>query len=172
MWRVPNLRKVTTISAKMPEEVYQELVLRIPEGERSSFIRDAIIEKLQKTPRPDKILELERKIGKLEESLSEIKRYLAELEILTFDRGKINPHAFCIDALDHKIVDHLLQHKGATTPELAEALKTNRWLILNRLKRIKRLSRKQLGKPILEYHAGERSGKRKAWWISREIIEA
>ena len=166
------MHKLTTISAKIPEEVYQELVLRVPEGERSSFIREAIVEKLQKTPRPDKIMELERKIGKLEVSLSEVKRYLVELEILTYERGKINPHAFCIDALDHNIVDHLLQHKGATTSELAETLRTNRWLILNRLKRIQRLSRKQLGKPIVEYHAGERSGKRKAWWMSKEFMEA
>lgn len=163
--------KVAVVSAKIPEEVYRELVLRVPDGERSSFIRDAIMEKLQTVPRPDKIFELEQKISRLEKDLSEIKKYLAELEILTYERGKINPHTFCIDEIDHKIVDYLIHYKGATTPELADFLKTNRWLILNRLRKIQRLSKKQLGKSIVEYCSGERSGKRKAWWISEELIE-
>lgn len=163
--------KVAVVSAKIPEEVYRELVLRVPDGERSSFIRDAIMEKLQTVPRPDKIFELEQKISRLGKDMSEIKKYLTELEVLTYERGKINPHTFCIDEIDHKIVDYLIHYKGATTPELADFLKTNRWLILNRLRKIQRLSKKQLGKPIVEYCSGERSGKRKAWWISEELIE-
>jgi hypothetical protein len=162
--------KLMVISAKITEEVFKELVLRVPEGERSNFIRDAIMEKLQKTPRPDKILELEQRVGGLESSMAEVKRYLADLEILTYERGKINPHAFCIDDLDHKIVDNLIQRKGATTPELAETLGVNRWLILNRLKRLQRRSKKQLGKPIVKYYSEEKFGKRKAWWMSEEFL--
>jgi len=163
--------ELRVISVKIPEEVYKELLLRIPEGERSDFIRDAIIEKLQKTPKPDKILELEKRLEKLEAEFSQIRKYLADLELLTYERGKTNPHAFCIDDLDHKIVDYLTHYKGATTPELAEYTKTNRWLILNRLRRIQKASRKQLGKPIIEYYPGEKSGKKKAWWINEELIE-
>jgi hypothetical protein len=164
--------KLAVVSAKLPEEVYKELVLRVPEGERSNFIRDAILEKLQKVPRPDKIFELEQKISRLESDLSEVKRYLVELEVLTYERGKINPHAFCIDDIDHKIVNHLLHYRGATTSELADSIGTNRWLILNRLRKIQKRSKKQLGKSIVEYCPGERSGKRKAWWMSEEIIES
>jgi hypothetical protein len=165
------MNKLTVISAKIPEEVYNELALRIPEGERSIFIREALIEKLEKTPRPDKILELEQKISKLETEISKIKKYLAELEVLTYEHGKVNPHAFCIDEIDHKIIDYLLDYRGATTTELADYLKTNRWLILNRLRKIERSSKKQLGKPIIEYYPGEKSNKRKAWWIKEELVE-
>jgi len=165
------MNKLAVISAKIPNEVYKEFALRVPEGERSTFIREAIIEKLQKTPRPDKIFELEKKISRLEADLSEIKKYLVELEVLTYERGKVNPHTFCIDETDHKIVDYLLHYKGATTTELADFLKTNRWLVLNRLRKIERLSKKQLGKSIFEYYPGEKSGKRKAWWISEELVE-
>lgn len=165
------MKKLVTISAKIPEKVYQEMILRIPEGERSSFIRDAIAEKLQKIPRPDKILELEKRISTLETELSEIKKYLVELEVLTYERGKINPHTFCIDEIDHKIIDYLIHYKGATTPELAQYIGTNRWLILNRLRRIQKLSKKQLGKPIIEYHAEEKAGKKKAWWLKEELVE-
>lgn len=159
------------VSAKIPGDIYKELALRIPDGERSSFIRDAIVEKLQKTPKPDKIFELEKKIEKLEMNLAEIKRFLAELELLTFEKGKINPHTFCIDETDHNIIDYLQHYNGTTTPELAQYLQTNRWQILNRLRRIQKRSIKQLGKPVVDYYAGEKAGKKKAWWINVESTE-
>lgn len=165
------MEKFRVVSIKIPEEVYNEMLLRVPEGERSEFIRDAILEKLQKTPKPDKILELEQRISRIETEFSEVRKYLADLELLTYGRGKANPHSFCMDETDHKIVDYLIHYKGATTPELAEYLKTNRWLILNRLRKIEKTSRKQLGKPIIEYYAGEKSGKKKAWWINEELVE-
>jgi hypothetical protein len=155
----------------LPEDVYQEMSLRIPEGDRSSFIREAISEKLQKTPKPDKLLSLEERMEKIEVEFGQIRKYLADLEILTFQHGKINPHAYCVDEIDHKIMEYLLNYKSATTPELATQLNTNRWLILNRLRKIQRTSKKQIGKPIIEYYAGERSGKKKAWWIDEELIQ-
>lgn len=165
------MEKARVISIKISEDVYKEMLLRVPEGERSNFIRDAILEKLQKTPKPDKILELEQRMSKMENAFSEIRKYLADLELLTYDRGKINPHTFCIDEIDHKILDYLVHYKGATTPELAEYMKTNRWLVLNRLRRMQKVSRKQLGKSIIEYYPREKSGKKKAWWINEELIE-
>jgi Arc/MetJ-type ribon-helix-helix transcriptional regulator len=160
-----------SISVKIPEEVYKEMVLRVPEGERSSFVRDAIMEKLQKTPKPDKILELEQRLSKMEVEFSEVKKYLADLELLTYGQGKTNPHVFCMDETDHKIMDYLIHYKGATTPEIADYLKTNRWLVLNRLRKLQKTSRKQLGKPIIDYYPGEKSGKKKAWWINEELID-
>jgi Arc/MetJ-type ribon-helix-helix transcriptional regulator len=168
---VSALSEVRIVSAKIPEEVYKEMVLRISEGDRSDFIREAIIEKLEKTPRADKLLDLEERMGKIEQELGEVRKYLADLELLTYQHGKINLHTFCIDETDHKIVDYLLHYKGATTPELAEYTKTNRWLILNRLRKIQRNSKKQFGKAMIEYYAGEKSGKKKAWWINEELIQ-
>ena len=159
------------VSIKLPIEVFNEMVLRVPEGDRSRFIRQAILEKLENTPRPDKLLELGARMSKVEQEFAEIKKYLADLEVLTYERGKVNPHAFCIDDVDHKIVDYLLHYKGGTTPEIAEYVKTNRWLILNRLRKIQRTSKKQCGKSLIDYYAGEKSGKKKAWWISEEFIQ-
>jgi len=143
------MTETITISAKIPKDVHGELVVRIPEGERSGFIRDAIVEKLQKTPRPDKILELEQRIERIEGDVSLIKSCLADLELLAYERGKVNPRVFCVDKIDRAIIDHLVHYKGATTSELAEALEINRWLVLNRLKRIQRRSERQLGKPVV-----------------------
>lgn len=157
------------VSVKISEKVYEELVLRIPEGDRSDFIREAISEKLQKTPKPDKLLAFEERINQLENEVEYIRKHLADLELLTFEHGKVNPHNFCIDETDRKIVDYLMHYKGATTPELAEYLKSNRWLILNRLQRIQKSSKKQYGKSIIDYCGSERSGKKKAWWINKEV---
>ena len=165
------MSEVRIISAKIPEQVYQEMALRVPEGDRSNFIREAISEKLEKTPKADKVLALEERMSKMEQELGQIRKYLADLELLTFQHGKINPHSFCIDEVDHKIMEYLLHYKSATTPELAVFLKTNRWLVLNRLRRIQKTSKKQVGKSVIEYYGGERSGKKKAWWIDEELIE-
>ncbi|MDH7563276.1 MAG: hypothetical protein QHH24_00110 [Candidatus Bathyarchaeota archaeon] len=163
--------ELRVLSVKIPDEVYKEMMLRVPEGDRSSFVRDAVVEKLQKTPKPDKVLELEQRISKIESEVSEIRKYLADLELLTYDRGKVNPYTFAIDDSDRKILDFLMHYKGATTPELADYLKTNRWFVLNRLRRMQKNSRKQLGKPILEFCSGEKSGKKKAWWLNEELME-
>jgi len=165
------MSEVRVVSAKIPEEVYNEMALRVPEGDRSTFIREALIEKLQRTPRADKLLDLENRMAKIENEIGEVRKYLADLELLTYQHGKINAHTFCIDEIDHKIVDYLLHYKGATTPELAEYIKTNRWMVLNRLRKIQRGSKKQFGKPIIDYYAGEKSGKKKAWWIDEELIQ-
>jgi hypothetical protein len=159
------------VTVKLSEDIYQEMSLRIPEGDRSTFIREAIAEKLQKIPKPDKLLALEKRIEKMETEFGQIRKYLSELEILTFQHGKINPYDFGTDEVDHKIIEYLLHYKSATTPELAEYAKTNRWLILNRLRKIEKNSRKQLGKTIIEYYAGEKSGKKKAWWLDQELLQ-
>jgi Arc/MetJ-type ribon-helix-helix transcriptional regulator len=163
--------EVRVVTVKLPEQVYQEMALRVPEGDRSDFIREAIMEKLQKTPKADKLLALEERMGKIEIEFGQIRKYLADLELLTYQHGKINPHSFCIDDLDHKIIEFLLHYKSGTTPELAQYANTNRWLILNRLRKIQKSSKKQVGKSIIEYYAGEKSGKKKAWWIDQELIE-
>jgi Arc/MetJ-type ribon-helix-helix transcriptional regulator len=165
------MNETRVVSAKIPEEVYKEMTLRVPEGNRSDFIRDAIMEKLQKTPRPDKVSDLEKRMTSMEEELSKIKKYLADLELLTYGQEKTNPHTFGMDETDHKLIDYLIHYKGATTPELADYMKTNRWLVLNRLRRIQKASIKQLGKPVIEYYPGEKSGKKKAWWMNEELVE-
>ena len=164
------LSEARNMSVKVPIEVYDEMALRVPEGDRSNFIRQANIEKLENTPRPDRLFELSERMSKIEREFAEIKKYLADLELLTFERGKINPHTFCVDEVDHKIVDYLLHYKGGTTPEIADYAKTNRWLVLNRLRKIQKASQKQCGKPLIDYFGGEKSGKKKAWWIDEEFV--
>jgi len=156
--------KLRVVSVKVPEQLYNEMILRIPKSKRSAFVREAIIERLQKIPKADKILELEQRLEKIE-------KYLTNIVSLKHMGEKVNAYTFCRDELDQKIIEYLMNYKGATTPQLAEYLKMNRWLILNRLRRIEKASEKQLGKPIIEYFPGKRSGKKKAWWVKEELVE-
>jgi hypothetical protein len=169
--RCKKLSQVKIVTLKLPEDIYQEIAIRIPEGDRSNFIREAICEKLQKTPKADKLLAIEERMEKIEQEFGQIRKYLADFEILSFQHGKINPYQFVTDDTDHKIIEYLMHYKSATTPELATYIKTNRWLILNRLRKIQKTSKKQIGKSIIEYYAGEKSGKKKAWWIGEELIQ-
>jgi DNA-binding protein Fis len=110
-------------------------------------------------------------MDKIEQEMGDIRKYLADLELLTYGNRKVNPHSFCIDDVDHQIVEYIMHYKGATTPELAEYMKINRWLVLNRLRKIQKNSRKQFGKAVIDYYAGEKSGKKKAWWINEELVQ-
>ena len=76
------MSEVRIISVKIPEQVYQEMALRVPEGERSNFIREAICEKLEKTPKADKLLALEERMGKIEQEFGQVRNYVADLELL------------------------------------------------------------------------------------------
>ena len=65
------MSEVRIVTVKIPEEVYQEMALRIPEGDRDTFIREAINEKLQKTPKANKLLALEDRMNKIEQEFDD-----------------------------------------------------------------------------------------------------
>jgi hypothetical protein len=44
-------------------------------------------------------------------------------------------------------------------------------LVLNRLRKIQNNSKKQYGKAVIDYYGGEKSGKKKAWWINEELVQ-
>jgi hypothetical protein len=158
--------RLVKVLVRMPEELMKELRIRVPIGEINAFIREAVLEKLFRTPKPDKILELETRMKKVEDDLSSLKKLLSDLELLTYKPGEVDVRQFCQDSLDRKIMNYLLQHRGATTPELAEFTGYDRQKVLGRLMRIRKLSKAELGKPIVEFDPGEREGKKRAWWLT------
>ena len=61
-------------------------------------------------------------------------------------------------------------HYKAPLRQIAEYLNINRWLVLNRLQDAKN-SIKQYGRPVIDYYGGEKSGKKKAWWMNEDLIQ-
>jgi hypothetical protein len=74
----------------------------------------------------------------------------------------------CRDDLDRAILSYLLQHRGASTPELADALAkdpSKRRTINDRINKMNSRAKDILKTNILQFHKGEVDGKRGAWWI-------
>lgn len=163
------MSELVTLTVKVPASLFQELRLRIPEGERSDFVRDAILEKLDRAPKPDKLAELERRMERLEDSIFEMKKALAQLEILTYEGGEKDLYTFCIDEQDRRIVDFLVQERGATTTEIGEATGIERGEVLSRLQKIQSRSRREFGRGLVSFYPGLREGKMRAWWIDEKV---
>lgn len=157
-------------SIKIPKSLLEEIEIKIPKGMWSNFIRDAIAEKIHRIPFSERISKLEEKVSSLEEEIGDLKKTLAELDILTIEKDKADPYNYCQDEIDRKIVELIIQRGGATTPEISEYTGENRWLILNRLKKISAKSEKKLGKPVICFSATEKMGKRRAWWIDPALL--
>ena len=160
----------TILTVKIPRKLLEELELRIPKGSRSDFVREAIEEKLQKIPITTRIEKIEKKIEQIEDEIGKIKKVLVEFDVLTGEKEKINPYSFCRDEIDKEIVEVLLRLGGATTSEIAKQTGKNRWLILNRLKKLSQTSEKRFGKPLIHFLAVERMGKKRAWWIDENLL--
>jgi len=157
-------------TVKLPKRLLEELQLRVPRGVRGDFVRDAIAKELEDVPRPDRLSVLEQRIDRAESEIGEVKKTLAQFDILTYEREKVNPLNYCEDDIDRKIIDLLTQRGGATTPEISEAVGVNRYLILNRLQRMQKRSERKLGKPAVIFTPMERMGKKRAWWINPDLI--
>jgi hypothetical protein len=159
-----------TFTVKLPKNLLEELKLRIPKGVRGNFIKDAIAKELEVVPRPDRLSTLEQRLEKTESEIIELKKTLAQFDILTYEQEKVNPLNYCEDNIDRKIIDLITQRGGATTPEIAKVVGVNRYLILNRLQRMQKRSERKLGKPAIIFSPMERMGKKRAWWVNPELV--
>jgi hypothetical protein len=63
------MSEVRVVTVKLPEDINQEMALRIPEGDRSSSPRSHKREVAVKTPNPDTLLELQQRMVALKKSL-------------------------------------------------------------------------------------------------------
>ena len=159
-----------SFTVKIPRNIFEDLELRIPKGVRSDFVREAITEKMRKIPLSDRLEKMEKRLDKIEDEIGEIKKLLNELGILAYEKGKVNPYNCCQDEIDKKIVEFLIQHGGATTPEISKHVGENRWLILNRLKKIRYRSEKKTGRAAVYFLATERMGRKRAWWADENLL--
>ncbi len=163
--------KTILLTVKLPKNLVNELKLKVPKGKLSIFIRDAILDKLQKTPAYERLEDVEKRLFEIENLVGRIIKALAEIGVKVYDKGESNIYNFCRDEVDKRIINLLIKLRGASTNELAKKLGLNRWLILNRLKRISKESEKRLGKPLVSFLSLEKMGKKRAWWINEELLE-
>lgn len=157
-------------TVKIPRQLFEEIELRVPKGIRGEFIREAITEKVRKIPLSQRLDKIEEKLSYIEVEVGELKKTLAELDLLSNPKDKINISTICRDTIDHQIIEFLVHNGGTTTSQLARHLKLNRFLILNRLKRMKEVSERKYGKPSVDFLSIEKMGRKRAWWINEDVL--
>ncbi len=135
-------------------------------GGRQKFIRDAILWRLDKEL-PPIVLDVKMELERLKARVAQLES-LHTPESLLQSLNETVLRKVCRDDLDRRLLQFFIQHEGATTPELAEALlgsASKRRTILDRIDGINKRSENLLGAPILALEKGVIRGKRGAWWL-------
>ena len=119
--------------------------------------------------------EIEKRLRALERFRDRAEPILDEVaEQLEISRPRVNPAKYCSDHLDLKIIDYLIEHKGAGTSEIAKALgldpEKGRHTIGKRLNKIARLSKNDAW-DVLEFHPEVKEEKFRAWWLDTTRID-
>jgi len=162
--KTPKSDKVS-IRLRFDRETLDRIDELVGESGRQRFIREAVLGRLDEDL-PPVLYELMEEVRQLSSRVD----YLEELRNTSVFRGELNEiikTRVCRDELDRKILAHILQHRGATSPELAETLLKNsnkRRTIVDRISKLNQRAQSELGHEILHHERGERDGKRGAWW--------
>lgn len=119
--------------------------------------------------------EIEKRLRSLEKFRDKAEPALAAVrEFLDVSRPRVNPAKYCRSDLDRRIIEYLIEHKGAGTSEIAKALgldpQKGRHTIGKHLAKTARLS-KLGGWEILEFHPEMKEGKFRAWWLDIEQVD-
>ena len=119
--------------------------------------------------------EIEKRLRALEKFRERYEPVLHEvIKLLEISRPRVDPRKYCSDELDRRIIDYLIENRGAGTSEIAKALgldpEKGRHIIGKRLVKMHRLSTDD-GWDILEFHPERKEGKFRAWWLNIELID-
>ncbi|WXG40302.1 MAG: hypothetical protein WED07_05695 [Candidatus Freyarchaeum deiterrae] len=162
------------LTIKIPEQILEELDKRVSRGKRSAFIKEAIIEKLEKVP-DDKEKGLKNEIDQLRSRVIKIERVIKKEESINDTESEEEDleqllNKSCNDETDRRIISNLLELGGATTKELESVTGLKRRQILTRIKSIAIRTEEKFGKKIIQFKGSMNKGKKQAWWIETDQI--
>jgi hypothetical protein len=165
MSKTPKQKEVS-IRVRLRKETLERVDLLVGSNGRQKFIADAIAWRLDQHV-PPVVLEMIDDIDALKDRVT----HLEKVESTSYYIGRLTDEMkndVCRDDLDKKLIAYLLQHEGATTPELARSLlRSNgkRRTVLGRIDKLNHRARTVLGVRILEHERGIVKGKRGAWFL-------
>jgi len=168
-------QREVSIRVRLPRDVLERIDLLVGNNGRQKFIRNAIASRLDDEV-PPVVLEVIDDVDRLKMRVD----HLEKVQSTSYYLGKLNDVVktqVCRDDLDRKLLAYLLQHEGATTPELALSLLSSsgkRRTILDRIEKLNQRARKIVGAKILEHQRETVKGKRGAWWLvnTGKIVQA
>jgi len=163
-----------SIRVRLGKEILERIDVLVGSNGRQKFIRDAVVSRLDEDI-PPVMLEMIDDIDGLKARVAHLER----IQSTSYYLGKLSDEVkskVCRDDLDRKLLAYLLQHEGATTPELAQSLLSSngkRRTILGRIDKLNQRARTILGVRILEHERRLVKGKRGAWWIihSEKLVQ-
>lgn len=167
--------KEVSIRVRFEQDILDRIDLLAESDGRQKFIRDAVLWKLDQVI-PPVVKELVDDVGQLKMRVDHLERLESTSTYLAGMRNSVK-NQVCRDDIDRNLLAHLLQHEGATTPELAESLRSKdgrrltRRAILDRIDKLNVRAKKIIGVRVLKHERGLVKGKRGAWWLmNRERI--
>jgi hypothetical protein len=168
-------QKEVSIRVRLGKDVLERMDLLVGSDGRQKFIRDAIAWRLDEEV-PPVMLEMVDDIDRLKMRVD----HLEKVQSTSYYLGRLSDEVksqVCRDDLDRKLLAYLLQHEGATTPELARILlgsNGKRRTILDRIDKLNQRAYKIVGRRILEHKKGIVKEKRGAWWLvsAEKIVHA
>ncbi|MGQ9723197.1 MAG: hypothetical protein ACUVXA_17990 [Candidatus Jordarchaeum sp.] len=143
---------------------------KVGRGNRSAFVKEAIIEKLRQKPE-SKATSLENEVHQLRSRVVKLERIIKKEEAINdIEMEKENLRQFlnqsCHDQTDKLIINHLLEHEGATTKDLESVTGLKRRQILNRIKKIANRTEEKTGQKIIQFKRTKDKDIKQAWWIN------
>ncbi len=158
--------EVVSLRIRLSRTIVDRIDHLVGENGRQKYIRDSVAYRLDEELPPvvfeliDEVEQLKSRVGHLEneQATSVFNRQMNETA-----KTKV-----CRDEFDLKMLTYFLQHRGATTPELAEELlkdPNKRRTIVDRISKMNARAEEFIGVIILQFQKGEMDGKRGAWWI-------
>ncbi|MFW9798846.1 MAG: winged helix-turn-helix transcriptional regulator [Candidatus Thorarchaeota archaeon] len=159
--------QAVSIRVRLSRDTLKRLDRMAGERGRQKFIEEAVLWRLNK--------EIPPLVHELAEEVNQLKTRVEHLEgmqstsLFLGELNEVTKTQVCRDDLDRRILAYLLQHEGASTPELAERLlkdSTKRKTIHVRITKLNERAKEALGKTVLLFEKGEVKGKRGAWWLS------
>ena len=168
-------RKEVSIRVRLAKETLERVDLLVGSNGRQKFITDAIAWRLDQDV-PPVMLEMIDDIDALKDRVT----HLEGIQSTSYYIGRLSDEVksnVCRDNLDRRLLAYLLQHEGATTPELARSLlrsNRKRRTVLGRIDNLNQRARTVLGVRILQHERGIMKGKRGAWWLvnTEKIVQA
>ncbi|MCF2135943.1 MAG: hypothetical protein K9W43_01765 [Candidatus Thorarchaeota archaeon] len=163
---------IQSIRVTLETNVIERIDALVGRGGRQRFIRDAILWRLDREL-PPIVMDLAAELERLKARVEQLENLHSPETLLQF-LNDVALHKVCRDDLDRRLLRYFVQHEGATTPELAEALLgsvSKRRTVLDRIDGLNKRAEEFLGVPILTLEKGLTRGKRGAWWlINQEML--
>ncbi|NHI83806.1 MAG: winged helix-turn-helix transcriptional regulator [Candidatus Thorarchaeota archaeon] len=156
-------KRSVSIRLRLEPDLLERIDKLAGERGRQHFIEESVLWRLDQEL-PPFIMELIEDVNELKERVAHLEN-IQSTSVFLDELNTVAKTQICRDQLDRSILEYFLKNDGATTPELAKDLSSNRRTILDRIAKLNERAKNLIGVEVLKYEKGFSKGKRGAWWL-------